>query len=55
MLNYQVGRTGADDLKPLLDHNWYKDFTAGVIDVKSTVTETAKKLPTSPDSATPGQ
>jgi 5-methyltetrahydropteroyltriglutamate--homocysteine methyltransferase len=44
VLNYEVGRTGPDDLKPLLDHNWSKDFTAGVIDVKSTVTETAEEV-----------
>lgn len=44
VLNYEVGRTGPDDLKPLVDHNWPKDFTAGVIDVKSTVTETAEEV-----------
>lgn len=43
-LNYEVGRTGPDDLKPLLDHNWDKDFVAGIIDVKSTVTETADEV-----------
>lgn len=43
-LNYEVGRTGPDDLKPLLDHNWQKDFVAGVIDVKSTITETADEV-----------
>ncbi len=37
-LNYEVGRTGPDDLKPLSDSNWTKPFVAGVIDVKSTVT-----------------
>ena len=37
-LNYEVGRTGPDDLKPLTENNWTKPFVAGVIDVKSTVT-----------------
>lgn len=31
-LNYEVGRTGPDDLKPLMDHNWSKDFVAGIVD-----------------------
>jgi 5-methyltetrahydropteroyltriglutamate--homocysteine methyltransferase len=43
-LNYEVGRTGPDDLKPLADNNWSKDFVAGVIDVKSTITETADEV-----------
>jgi 5-methyltetrahydropteroyltriglutamate--homocysteine methyltransferase len=43
-LNYEIGRTGADDLKPLLDYGWSKDFVAGVIDVKSTITETADEV-----------
>ena len=43
-LNYEVGRTGPDDLKPLLDHGWSKSFVAGIIDVKSTVTETADEV-----------
>ena len=43
-LNYEIGRTGSDDLKPLLDHNWSKPFVAGVIDVKSTITETAEEV-----------
>jgi 5-methyltetrahydropteroyltriglutamate--homocysteine methyltransferase len=43
-LNYEVGRTGPDDLKPLADHGWDKDFVAGVIDVKSTITETAEEV-----------
>ncbi|MDT4970180.1 MAG: 2-hydroxypropyl-CoM lyase [Pseudonocardiales bacterium] len=43
-LNYEVGRTGPDDLKPLLDHEWQKNFVAGIIDVKSTVTETADEV-----------
>jgi 5-methyltetrahydropteroyltriglutamate--homocysteine methyltransferase len=43
-LNYEVGRTGPDDLKPLVDHDWQKDFVAGLIDVKSTVTETADEV-----------
>ncbi len=44
VLNYEVGRTGPDDLKPLADHGWDKDFAAGVIDVKSTITETADEV-----------
>jgi 5-methyltetrahydropteroyltriglutamate--homocysteine methyltransferase len=43
-LNYEVGRTGPDDLKPLVDHEWSKAFVAGVVDVKSTVTETADEV-----------
>ena len=43
-LNYEVGRIGPDDLKPLLDNEWSKDFVAGVIDVKSTITETADEV-----------
>lgn len=43
-LNYEVGRTGPDDLKPLADNDWTKPFVAGVIDVKSTVTETADEV-----------
>jgi 5-methyltetrahydropteroyltriglutamate--homocysteine methyltransferase len=43
-LNYEVGRTGPDDLKPLTDNNWTKPFVAGVIDVKSTVTESADEV-----------
>ena len=43
-LNYEVGRMGPDDLKPLVDNNWQKDFVAGVIDVKSTITETADEV-----------
>jgi 5-methyltetrahydropteroyltriglutamate--homocysteine methyltransferase len=43
-LNYEVGRTGPDDLKPLTDNNWSKPFVAGVIDVKSTVTESADEV-----------
>ena len=43
-LNYEVGRTGPDDLKPLAENNWDKPFVAGVIDVKSTVTETADQV-----------
>jgi methionine synthase II (cobalamin-independent) len=44
VLNYEVGRTGPDDLKPLLDNEWDKDFVAGIVDVKSTVTETADEV-----------
>ena len=43
-LNYEVGRTGPDDLKPLTENNWSKPFVAGVIDVKSTVTESAEEV-----------
>jgi methionine synthase II (cobalamin-independent) len=43
-LNYEVGRTGPDDLKPLADNDWSKAFVAGVVDVKSTVTETADEV-----------
>jgi 5-methyltetrahydropteroyltriglutamate--homocysteine methyltransferase len=43
-LNYEVGRTGPDDLKVLLDAEWEKPFVAGVIDVKSTVTESAEEV-----------
>lgn len=43
-VNYEVGRTGPDDLKPLADYGWDKDFVAGVIDVKSTITETADEV-----------
>jgi methionine synthase II (cobalamin-independent) len=43
-LNYEVGRTGADDLKPLLEYKWDKPFVAGVIDVKTTITETAAEV-----------
>ncbi|MDB5065752.1 MAG: hypothetical protein JWM18_2186 [Chloroflexi bacterium] len=43
-LNYEVGRTGVDDLKPLREHGWSKDFVAGIIDVKSTITETADEV-----------
>jgi 5-methyltetrahydropteroyltriglutamate--homocysteine methyltransferase len=44
VLEYEVGRTGPDDLKPLVDGNWTKPFVAGVIDVKSTITETADEV-----------
>ncbi|MBA3525254.1 MAG: methionine synthase, partial [Geodermatophilaceae bacterium] len=43
-LNYEVGRTGPDDLTPLRDNNWDKDFVAGVIDVKTTITESAAEV-----------
>jgi methionine synthase II (cobalamin-independent) len=43
-LNYEVGRMGVDDLKPLRAHGWQKDFVAGIIDVKSTITETADEV-----------
>ena len=43
-LNYEVGRMGPDDLKPLVEHNWDRPFVAGVIDVKSTITETADEV-----------
>jgi 5-methyltetrahydropteroyltriglutamate--homocysteine methyltransferase len=44
VLNYEVGRTGPDDLKPLIDNNWDRPFVAGVIDVKSTITESADEV-----------
>lgn len=44
VLNYEVGRTGPDDLKPLAEHDWDKPFVAGVIDVKSTITESAEEV-----------
>ena len=44
VLNYEVGRLGPDDLKPLVDNNWDKPFVAGVIDVKSLITETADEV-----------
>ncbi|MFC4941908.1 cobalamin-independent methionine synthase II family protein [Pseudonocardia sp. GCM10023141] len=44
VLNYEVGRVGPDDLKPLADNNWTKPFVAGVIDVKSVVAETAEEV-----------
>jgi 5-methyltetrahydropteroyltriglutamate--homocysteine methyltransferase len=43
-LNYEVGRTGPDDLKPLIDNEWDRPFIAGVIDVKNTITETAEEV-----------
>jgi methionine synthase II (cobalamin-independent) len=43
-LNYEVGRTGPEDLKPLEEHGWDRPFVAGVIDVKSTITETADEV-----------
>jgi len=43
-LNYELGRTGAEDLQPLVEHGWDRDFVAGVIDVKSTITETAEEV-----------
>ncbi len=44
VLNYEVGRTGSDDLQPLVENSWDRDFVAGVIDVKSTITETADEV-----------
>ena len=43
-LIYEVGRIGTDDLEPLADNNWTKDFVAGVIEVKTTITETADEV-----------
>ncbi|MGQ0577241.1 MAG: cobalamin-independent methionine synthase II family protein [Pseudonocardia sp.] len=43
-LNYEVGRTGPGDLKPLIEHGWDRPFVAGVIDVKTTITETADEV-----------
>ena len=44
VLNYEVGRMGPDDLKPLADNNWDKPFVAGVIDVKQVTVETAEDV-----------
>jgi 5-methyltetrahydropteroyltriglutamate--homocysteine methyltransferase len=44
VLNFEVGRMGPDDLKPLLDHGWDKPFVAGVIDVKQVTVETADEV-----------
>ena len=44
MLNFEIGRVGPDDLKPLVDNNWTKPFVAGVIDVKSLITESADEV-----------
>lgn len=44
VLNYEVGRLGPDDLKPLVDNNWDKPFVAGVIDVKSLITESKEEV-----------
>jgi 5-methyltetrahydropteroyltriglutamate--homocysteine methyltransferase len=44
VLNYEVGRMGPDDLKPLADNNWDKPFVAGVIDVKQVTVETAEEV-----------
>lgn len=44
VLNFEVGRCGPGDLKTLLDNNWTKPFVAGVIDVKSLITETADEV-----------
>jgi 5-methyltetrahydropteroyltriglutamate--homocysteine methyltransferase len=44
VLNYEVGRMGPDDLKPLLDAGWEKPFVAGVIDVKQVTVETAEEV-----------
>jgi 5-methyltetrahydropteroyltriglutamate--homocysteine methyltransferase len=44
VLNFEVGRLGPSDLKPLLDNGWEKPFVAGVIDVKSGIVETAEEV-----------
>jgi len=43
-LNYEVGRLGTGDLQVLVDNHWDRDFVAGVVDVKSTITETADEV-----------
>ena len=43
-LNYEVARIGAGDLQPLKDNDWQKDFVAGIVDVKSTITETSDEV-----------
>ena len=40
-LNFEIGNTGPDDLKPLAKAKWDRDFVAGVIDVRSTEVEPA--------------
>jgi 5-methyltetrahydropteroyltriglutamate--homocysteine methyltransferase len=40
-LNFEIGNTGAGDLKPLAKANWDRDFVAGVIDVRSLEVEPA--------------
>jgi methionine synthase II (cobalamin-independent) len=44
VLNFEVGRLGPDDLKPLLEHGWDKPFVAGVVDVKQGIVETADEV-----------
>jgi 5-methyltetrahydropteroyltriglutamate--homocysteine methyltransferase len=43
-LNYEVARIGADDLEPLKANDWQKNFVAGIVDVKSTITETSEEV-----------
>jgi 2-hydroxypropyl-CoM lyase len=44
VLNYEVGRVGPSDLKPLAEAKWDKPFVAGVVDVKSLITESAGEV-----------
>ncbi|MGQ0576887.1 MAG: cobalamin-independent methionine synthase II family protein [Pseudonocardia sp.] len=44
VLNYEVGRMGPDDLKPLADSGWDKPFVAGIIDVKQVSVESADEV-----------
>jgi 5-methyltetrahydropteroyltriglutamate--homocysteine methyltransferase len=41
ILNFEIGNTGAADLKPLAKANWERDFVAGVIDVRTLEIEPA--------------
>jgi len=41
ILNFEIGNTGSEDLKPLAKANWDRDFVAGVIDVRSLEVEPA--------------
>ncbi len=43
-LNFELGRGDVEDLQPLIDNDWDRDFVAGVIDVKSTITETSEEV-----------
>ena len=43
-LNYEIAHMGVGDLEPLRKNNWDKPFIAGVVDVKSTETETAEEV-----------
>lgn len=44
VLNFEVAHNGPEELAPLAKKGWDRPFVAGVIDVKSTVTETATEV-----------